>query len=37
MQERVSFFAAFLGLEKIRLVEKLRIDLPKIDKVRNVD
>ena len=37
VQERVSFFAAFLRLEKVGLIEKLRIDLLKIDKVRNVD
>ena len=37
VQKRVRFFATFLWLEEVRLVEKFRIHQLKIDEVGNVD
>ena len=37
VQNRVRFLPAFLRLQKIWLIEKLRIDLLQLDKVSDVD
>ena len=37
VQESIGFLSAFLRLQEVRLVKKLRIHLLKLDKIRDVD
>src|SRR5947209_19524138 len=37
VEECIGFFASFLRLEKIGLVEKLRVDLGQVDEISDVD